>query len=198
MNDDKQKCLSPELIIVGGFAGTGKTAISKRLSAELGIPRLGSDTLGRTIKNSIEIQNGKVDAYWIAYEVLFRLCEEFIQSGVSTILDLTMGWEFQWQHVDSIMRQYPQTLFLPIILRCPHEKCIERVRQRYEANPAYYDPPGVYMTEPKNLRIWEFLERLNRPTIYFVDAGRPHNEVYEQVREYVSPRLNSGHWNQRQ
>jgi len=48
-----QKPKSPALIIVGGFAGTGKTAISRRLSAELGIPRLGSDTLGRTINTSL-------------------------------------------------------------------------------------------------------------------------------------------------
>lgn len=184
--------MSPALIIVGGFAGTGKTAISKRLSAEFGIPRLGSDTLGRTIKKSIGTNRSEVNAYWIAYEVLFRLCEEFIQTGVSTILDLTMGWEFQWQNVDSITRQYPQVLFLPIILRCPHEECIERVRQRYEANPEYYDPPEVYMTEPKNISIWEYLAKLDRPAVHFVDASRPHNEVYEEVREYVSAQLNGG------
>jgi len=44
MNKDKQKHPSPALIVVGGFAGTGKTAVSRRLSAELSIPRLGSDT----------------------------------------------------------------------------------------------------------------------------------------------------------
>jgi len=64
MNKDKQKRPSAALIVVGGFAGTGKTAVSRRLSAELGIPRLGSDTLGRAIKNSVGIKNGEVDAYW--------------------------------------------------------------------------------------------------------------------------------------
>lgn len=192
MNKDKQKYLSPALIVIGGFAGTGKTAVSRRLASELSIPRLGSDTLGRTIKNSIGIKNGEVDAYWIAYELLFRLCEEFIQSGVSVILDLTMGWKFQWQHVDSITRQYPQALFLPVILRCHYKKCIERIRQRHEANPEYYDPPEIFMTEPKILRIWEFLMRLNRSNIHFVDAGRAHNEVYGEVREYVSTQLHIG------
>jgi predicted kinase len=181
--------MSPALITVGGFAGTGKTAISKRLSAELGIPRLGSDTLGRTIKKCIGTNSSQVHAYWIAYEVLFHLCEEFIQTGISTILDLTMGWEFQWQQVDSIMRQYPRALFLPIILRCPYEKCIERVRQRYEATPEYYDPPEVYMTEPKNIGIWEYLAKLDRPAVHFVDASEPHDKVYEQVKVYVSTQL---------
>ena len=64
MNKDTQKNPSPALII-GGFAGTGKTAVSRRLSAELGIPRLGSDTLGRTIKDSVGSKGG--EAGWSSY-----------------------------------------------------------------------------------------------------------------------------------
>lgn len=97
-----------------------------------------------------------------------------------------MGWEFQWENVDDIVRWYPQTLFLPIILRCPREKCIERIRHRYEADPEHYDPPELYMTESKTIRIWEFLARLNRPDIHFVDADGPLNKVYEQILGYVS------------
>ena len=107
MDKDKQKYPSPALIVIGGFAGTGKTAVSRRLASELSIPRLGSDTLGRTIKNSIGIKNGEVDAYWTAYELLF-------------------------------------------------------------------------------------LMRLNRSNIHFVDAGRAHNEVYGEVREYISTQLHIG------
>ena len=190
VNQDKQKRLSPALVVVGGFAGTGKTAVSRRLSAEFLIPRLGSDTLGRTIKNSAGIKTGEVNAYWIAYDLLFCLCEEFIQFGVSVILDLTMGWEFQWQHIDDIVGQYPQTLFLPVVLRCSYEQCIERTRQRYVANPEYYDPPEVYETEAKNLKVWEYLKRLSRPDIHFVDAGRGFDKVYEEIRQYVSTQLN--------
>ena len=182
----------PGLIIIGGFAGTGKTAISRRLSAEFCIPRLGSDTLGRTIKNSAGIKDSDVDAYWIAYDLLFCLCEEYVEAGVSVILDLTMGWEFQWLRVDSIIRQHPQTLLRPIILRCPYEICIERTRKRYEAGPEYYDPPEVYETEPRNAKIWEFLERLNRPEIRFIDVDRSHDEVYKEAREYALTQLSIG------
>lgn len=181
--------MSPILVIVGGFAGTGKTAISKRLSTELGIPRLGSDTIGRIIQKGIGTDSTQANAYWIAYEVLFRLCEEFIQANVSTILDLTMGWDFQWQQVESIARQNPQARLLPIILRCSLEKCIERVRQRYVANPETYDPPEVYTAEPKNIGIWNYLAELDRPAVRFVDASRPRDEVYTEVRQYVLVQL---------
>ncbi len=188
MSTDQPKRSPPALIVVGGFAGAGKSSISRRLSGEFRIPRLGSDTLGRTLKNFLGSQRDEVDAYRLAYELLFGLGEEFIQSGVSVILDLTLGWEFQWRYADGIVRRYPRTLFLPIILRCPYETCIERIRQRHAANPDYYDPPELYRSEPKILRVWEYLGRLNRPDVYFVDAARPHDEVYEAVRGYVSAR----------
>ena len=58
MDKNERKCPSPALVVIGGFAGTGKTAVSRRLSAELGIPRLGPDTIGRTIKGSVGIKAG--------------------------------------------------------------------------------------------------------------------------------------------
>jgi predicted kinase len=189
--NERERNPSPALIVIGGFAGTGKTAVSRRLSSELYIPRLASDTIGRTIENSAGIKNGQVDAYWIAYEVLFRLCEEFVQSGVSVILDLTLGWEFQWRHLDRIVRGYPRVLFLPVILRCPHAQCVARIRQRYEAHPERYDPPELYVTEPKILGIWEYLARLDRPDVHFIDASGPQDHVYEAVREYVVTQIES-------
>ena len=124
--------------------------------------------------------------------MLFRLCEEFVASGVSTVLDLTMGWEVQWQQVDSIIRRHPQTLFLPIILRCPYDQCIERTWQRYAANPAYYDPPDYYTTQPKVARIWQFLTRLDRPDVRFIDAEKPHDKVYHEILKHVSTQLARG------
>jgi predicted kinase len=189
MDKDGQKRPAAALIIVGGFAGSGKTAISRRLSSELHIPRLGSDTFGRAIKGSAGIKGGAVNAYWIAYDLLFALCDEYMQSGVSAIVDLTMGWEFQWQRVDTIIQQHPQTLSLPIILRCPYQKCIERTRQRHEADPRNYDPPEVYETDPRMRGIWEFLQRLDRSDAHWVDADKPIAEVYEDVKGYLSTRL---------
>jgi hypothetical protein len=78
MNEDTQKNPSPALII-GGFAGTGKTAVSRRLSAELGIPRLGSDTLGRAIKDSVGSKGKGGEAGWSSYR--FALISSRASSG---------------------------------------------------------------------------------------------------------------------
>jgi len=44
----------PSLIVIGGFPGSGKTTISSKLSYELGVPRLSSDAIGHTIKDSVD------------------------------------------------------------------------------------------------------------------------------------------------
>ena len=162
----------PAAIVLGGFAGTGKTTPSRRLSREWGLPRLGSDTIERAIRASHGITDDAIDAYYIAYDVLFALCEEFVQAYVSVILDLNLGWAFQWRHLDAISECHPQAIVLPIVLRCPREMCLERTRRRHAADPGYYDPPAVYTTDPKILKVAEFLDQLDRPDVHFIDAAR--------------------------
>jgi predicted kinase len=186
----------PALIAIGGFAGSGKSTISRRLSTDLRIPRLGSDTLGRTIRGSAGIKGGEVDAYWIAYDLLFRICEEFVASGVSVILDLTMGYAFQWRHLHDIVKRSSPILFLPVILRCPRQILLERIRQRHAANPEYYALPELFVTE-QMLRIAEFLDGLDDPRVHFVDAGRTQDEVHADVKTLVVAQLAKGGLNLR-
>ncbi len=179
----------PAVIVIGGFAGAGKTAHSRRLSAELGRPRLGSDDIGETIKGSQGVRAGVVEAYWIGYDVLFALCEEFVRSGVSTILDLSMGWAFQWERLDAIGARRPEALILPIILRCPREVCIERIRRRHAENPGHpvhREPPEL---SRQLLDVWAFLERLERPDASFVDAARSQDEVHADIKRRIARAL---------
>ena len=129
----------PALIVVGGFAGSGKSTLTRRLSEDLGLPRLGADTIGRVIRGSEAVQGHSINAGWIAHDVVFGLCDDFLRSGVSTILDLNMGRAFQWQQVDAIARAHPEAVFLPIVLRCPREVCLERITLRHAERPDQYD-----------------------------------------------------------
>ena len=174
------------LIVIGGFAGTGKTSHSTRLSAEFGIPRLSSDAIGRSISLSQGIQDQNVNAIAIAYDVVFDLCAEFLRCGVSTVLDLNMGWAFQWEHLDTLRAHQPAVVWVPILLRCPWELCLERIRHRYAAEPASSAAMEVYMTKPQFLKVWNFLEQLDRPDIHIVDAARSEEEVYASIKQYLT------------
>ncbi len=172
------------LIVLGGPPGAGKTSLSKRLSIELSIPRLSSDSIGRTIRLSQGIQDGAVNATWIAFDVVFNLCAEFLEAGVSTVLDLNMGWAFQWQQLDAIRNHQPGVRWLPIILRCPRERCITRIRHRYDTEPTTSAPPELY-DGPRFVNVWTFLEQLDRPDVYSVDAARPEDHVYADVKRHL-------------
>lgn len=177
------------LIAIGGFPGAGKTTICAKLSRELNLPCLSSDTIGRAITESKGIEDSGIDAFRIAYDVLFRLCEEFVQSSATVILDLTLGWDFHWRRLDDILNRHPRTLFLPVILRCPHEQCIERIRTRYEAMPHAYEGPEYYTGEQRVRDIWEYLQAIDRPEVQFVDARGDEDQVYRAVKQCVIDRM---------
>jgi predicted kinase len=174
--------------VIGGFAGTGKSTVARRLSAELGIPRLGSDDLGWTIKASAGLGTEGANPFWVAYDVLFALCEQFVSAGVSTIVETSMGWQFQWDQIDSIVGRHPAVRLLPFVLRCPLGVSLARIQERHRAAQGRYDAPEAYATEPNHVAIREFLDRLDRPNVTFVDAARPPDEVYQDVRARLADR----------
>jgi predicted kinase len=178
----------PALIVVGGFAGSGKSTLTRRLSGDLGIPRLGSDTISRVIRESEAVEGREVNAGWIAHDVVFGLCDDFLRSGISTILDLNMGRAFQWERVDAIARAHPEAQFLPIVLRCPREVCLERIARRHAERPDRYEPPAVFTTDAWVVATWDYLERLERPDVHVVDAAPGADAVYAEVREYLAAR----------
>ena len=177
------------LIAIGGFPGAGKTTICARLSRELNLPCLSSDTIGRAITESKGIEDSGIDAYRVAYDVLFRLCEEFIRTSASVILDLTLGWDFQWRRLNGILERHPQTLFLPVVLQCSHELCMERLEARHRAMPEAYAAPAYYRNEQRVRDIWDYLQELDRPEVRFVDASGDEDQVYEQVKQHVTGTL---------
>jgi predicted kinase len=179
------------LIVFGGFAGTGKTTIARRLSSELGMPCLSSDSLHYVIGTSPGVNGAEINAGWIAYDVLFHLGEEFLDRGVSTILDTNLGHSFKWRWLDQLRERRPSVTVLPILLRCPLEVCLPRIQERYERDPTQHAPSGLFTTNANIVSIWDYLTDLDRPDAHWIDANRPLAEVYDDVRAYVeqhSPR----------
>lgn len=176
----------PALIVIGAPYGSGKTAIAAQLSRDLHIPRLDPDIMGRAIKGSNDFQGTHSDAYRLVYPVFWRLAEDFLRSGVSIILDTTMGWEVSWQAVDALRECRADLVFVPIILRCPHDTCIARISQRHRDDPPTYAGPELFDNAST---VWTFLDTLDRPDVHSIDANLPHDAVYRAVREHVASRV---------
>jgi hypothetical protein len=45
------------------------------------------------------------------------------------------------------------------------------------------DTAEPFATEPRFLELWQFLEQLNRADIQSIDAARPFDAVYHDVRQ---------------
>jgi hypothetical protein len=97
-----------------------------------------------------------------------------------------MGWDLSWRATDSLKDSSPRLLFLPIILRCPQDICIERIRQRHLTDPDIYGPPELF---ENSLSVQTYLDRLARPDVRSVGAGLPLDIVYAAVSEYVLANL---------
>jgi predicted kinase len=189
MNNEARTDNTPFLIVFGGAPGAGKTTLSRRLAADRRLPRLGADAIGRTIRTSRALTDPTIDAQWIAHDVLFQLCEELLQAGASAILDINLGWAFQWAQLDYLRASYPTARILPIVLRCPRDVCLARISERHASDPAHAGDPQEFATNPLILRAWAFLDQLDRPDMHVVDASGDHDTVYLAVTHYLQAQL---------
>jgi predicted kinase len=145
---------------------------------------LGSDDLARTIAASAGLNNG--DAYWLAYDVAFAMAEEWLSLGVSAVLDINLGWPFQWQHVDALRQRHPMAKIVPIVLRCSRQTCLERIDRRHAAEPSVFAPPSRFTTDPRILAVFDFVEAIDEAHATLVDAEGTADEVYTSVARLVA------------
>lgn len=184
----RSRMTRPALIAVGGFPGTGKSVLATQLSIDLSIPRLCSDTFGATIRRVLSDHIRGGDAFRAGYEVLFELCEELLACHCSVITDMSMGWGFQWQRMDDIRGRIPVT-FLPLILRCPYDLCIERIGRRHQEHPDDYPPADRFMRQPQLPQLWQYLHDLDRPEVRFIDASQDPTGVHHTALQYLENAL---------
>jgi uncharacterized protein len=178
---------APALIAIGGLPGAGKSTVARRLSEHRGIPLLASDLIGSTLRRSLVDQVPSADAYRAGYDLLFELAGEFLDRGGSVIVDTTLGWAFQWERLDAIHRNRPNVRFVPVLLRCPREVCVERIDRRHEASGGRHARAAQLLAERP--QVWNFVENLQRSDLHVVDAAGEADQVFQQVLDQLDHAL---------
>lgn len=171
------------LVIVGGFGGSGKSTVSRRLSAKYRIPIFDSDTFGKAATAALN-GGGQIDGWAIGYPVLFSVLQENLELGLSAILDSNMGHRQSWRQVDQLKTGLPRLRCLPLVLECPFEVCEARVEQRNLGTP---DKLELSQHRQK----YEFLSRFEYDGLVRVNSNRNVDEVFEEVSAMVGKFLKS-------
>ncbi len=174
----------PSLIVVGGYPGSGKSSVARKLATDFRFPRLSSDAINDAIRSSQAVQSCDMNTVSIAYDVAFALCSQFLKSSISTILDLNMGWAFQWQRLDEIRANHPLAKCYIFLLHCPRDVCHARIQQRH-ATDSTTDAVEVFQTGERFLKLWNFLDQLDRPDILSINAARSFEAVYHDVKQRI-------------
>lgn len=172
---------SPKLIIIGGFAGAGKTTISEKLSAGFGLPLFSSDVFGKSLSKLIEKHVGKTQnlqpaIYPIAYDLLFEIVGQNLKSGLTLILDANMCQSQTWESIEKLKKEIPELQCLPIILDIEFGVAKDRVQKRKNFDPENHDLGSANLE--KIMEKFEFIKSFNYPGLIKVDANRDIQTVY--------------------
>ncbi len=173
--------LQTKLIVLGGFAGAGKTTIVERLAADYNLPFFNPDDFNAGLKPGLKMEFHEISP--IGYDLLWYLLKKNVRVGVSFILDANMCHERTWTTLDELQKEFEHVHIIPIILVCSLETHRERVLKRGETNAMHFNLGGDVFEDI--LHKYDFITQLDRPDIIRVDANGLPDEVYAKVLEIV-------------
>jgi len=177
----------PALIIIGGFAGAGKTTQAARLSSKYNYPIFSSDTINDALRLALDKPFKEVSP--TAYQVMWYLVKKELELGVTVIVDTHMSAQHIWDSLDKLREDMPEIQVLPIILQATLETHKARIEERGRTNKEHLNLGGDKLEDV--LFKHEFVEKLNRPDLIRVDASGSADEVYAAIEKVVNEQLGS-------
>lgn len=174
-----------KLIILGGFAGAGKTTIAAKLSSTYNFPIFSSDVINDVLRSVLKEDFHEVSP--MAYVVMWHLVRKQLEIGMTVIVDTHMATPRVWESLDAIKRNMPEIQVLPIILQATLEIHRARIEHRGLTNKEHLNLGGGELEDV--LFKYEFIDKLHRPDLIRVDANGQVDEVYASVEKLLSQQL---------
>lgn len=172
------------LIVLGGFAGAGKTTLANRLSAEYGYPVLGSDIINDAMRPILQKSFHEISP--MAYEVMWYLTRQQLRNGVTLILDTHMCSDKVWGSLDELQNDMPDVQILPIILQCTLATHKERIEERGRTNKEHLNLGGDSLVDV--IFKYDFIEKLQRSDLIRIDANGNPDEIYIEIKNLLQVR----------
>lgn len=166
-----------KLIVLGGFAGAGKTTIANKLAADFNYPFFNPDDFNAGLMPILEKGFHEVSPH--AYDLMWHILKKNLKMGVTCVLDANMCNSFTWKTLDEVKNELKDVDVVPIILRCSLKTHKERIEKRGIEDEEHFNLGGDKWEDIQHK--YEFIEKLNRKDIRRVDANGSIEEVYRNV-----------------
>lgn len=167
----------PTLIILGGFAGAGKTTVAQKLSTEFNLPLVGTDELNTAIRKALDIDFHTASPY--AHDIAWSLIRDYLKNHATVLLDTNMCRARTWENLDAVKNDFPKAEILPIILECSIDTHRNRITHRGQTQPNHLNLGGEKLEDV--LSKYEFIKSLNRPDLLRVNAEKSSTEIYTDI-----------------
>jgi thymidylate kinase len=168
-------------IVIGGFAGAGKSTLARKLGQTFSLPYYDTDLVSKAIADSSEFEGGSPAG--VAFDVVWMLAEAYLRNECSLIFDQNMGRPWQWRRIREICEKVPGATQVTFILDCPFEVCIERCETRT-------GHPEIGSVDFRAHKFkWDYLRDNELPEAIRVDASRPADVVYHEVAAHLITRF---------
>lgn len=173
------------LIIIGGFAGAGKTTVVTKLANKYKYAVFSSDSINDVLRATLQKPFKEISP--TAYAVMWHLVKQQLQLGVTIIVDTHMAAAHTWEAMDKLRETIPNIVFIPIILEATIETHRARINERGLADTKHLNLGGDKLEDV--LFKYEFIENLNRPDLIRVDANGTPTDVYSAVEKAIKENL---------
>ena len=136
---------TPTLIILGGFAGSGKTTIAKKLAGERSYPFFSTDDYNAKLMSLYGTSFHETAPN--AHELTWHIVKKNLEAGVTCILDTNMCSDRSWKNLDTLRNTHPQVHVIPILLTCSLETHRSRIEKRGKEDLSHLNLGGDKLEE---------------------------------------------------
>ena len=168
---------TPRLIVVGGFAATGKSTLARSIGQALALPVYEIDLVAHAIANSTDFHGDNPKG--VAYDLFWVFAREHLENGNSLIFDQNMGRAHQWNRIERLRTVVDGVEVVTFILDCPYDLCVERFNARKE-----HPDLGEVVLEDHKYK-WDYLNDNEVPGAIRIDARRSEKEVFAEVMGHL-------------
>ena len=170
--------VKPTLIVIGGFAGAGKSTLARSLGSKFSISVFEKDQVAKNLEKYVDFQN-IWESKGITFDFFLAFAEAHLKQGGSLVFDQNMGYERTWQSLERLSSGLPDHVTIKIfILDCSWELCLSRFASRTE-HPNINEVTLADLEDHKFK--WEYLNNNEMPQAIRIDGSQPADKVLQDV-----------------